>query len=64
MASVRLPVTVGLSSMFRLGVVESGRLPFWGLFFWALALRPRQFSTAITLAIYGFHFRRVYALHA
>jgi radical SAM superfamily enzyme YgiQ (UPF0313 family) len=51
-------------SMFRLGVVEEGRLPFWGLFFWALARRPRQFSTAITLAIYGFHFRRVYALHA
>ncbi|MGA8891904.1 MAG: B12-binding domain-containing radical SAM protein [Anaeromyxobacteraceae bacterium] len=51
-------------SMLRLGVVEEGRLAFWGLFFWTLARRPRQFSTAITLAIYGFHFRRVYALHA
>jgi hypothetical protein len=25
--------------------------------------RPRHFSTAMTLAIYGFHFRRVFQLH-
>jgi radical SAM superfamily enzyme YgiQ (UPF0313 family) len=50
-------------SMLLLGVVEKGRLHYWRLFFWSLLRRPRQFSTAITLAIYGFHFRRVFELH-
>jgi radical SAM superfamily enzyme YgiQ (UPF0313 family) len=53
-----------LRSMFLLGVAGPGRIDFWRLFFWSLLRRPRQFSTAITLAIYGFHFRRVYELHA
>jgi radical SAM superfamily enzyme YgiQ (UPF0313 family) len=53
-----------LRSMLLLGVAGPGRLDFWRLFFWSLLRRPRQFSTAITLAIYGFHFRRIYELHA
>ena len=47
-------------SMFLLGVVGKERLYYWKLFFWSLFRRPRHFSTAITLAIYGFHFRRVF----
>jgi radical SAM superfamily enzyme YgiQ (UPF0313 family) len=47
-------------SMFLLGVVGKERLYFWKLFFWSLFRRPRHFSTAITMAIYGFHFRRVF----
>jgi len=50
--------------MLLLGVLEEGRLHYWRLFFWSLLRRPRQFSTAITLAIYGFHFRRVFELHS
>jgi len=50
-------------SMFLLGVTGTGRLAYWRLFFWSLLRRPRQFSTAVTLSIYGFHFRRVYELH-
>jgi hypothetical protein len=46
-------------SMLLLGVVGSGRLYYWKLFFWSLFRRPRQFPTAITLAIYGFHFRKI-----
>ena len=53
-----------LRSMLLLGVLEEGRLHYWRLFFWSLLRRPRQFSTAITLAIYGFHFRRVFELHS
>jgi hypothetical protein len=44
--------------------VGKGRLEYWKLVLWSLARRPRQFSTAITLAIYGFHFRRVFELYA
>ncbi|MGA9115709.1 MAG: B12-binding domain-containing radical SAM protein [Bacteroidota bacterium] len=47
-------------SMFVLGVVERERMHYWKLFFWSLLRRPRHFPTAMTLAIYGFHFRRVF----
>ena len=47
-------------SMLLLGVMGKERLYYWKLFFWSLFRRPRHFSTAITLAIYGFHFRRVF----
>ncbi|MEI6310613.1 MAG: DUF4070 domain-containing protein, partial [bacterium] len=36
---------------------------YWRLFFWTLAHRPKSFAQAITFAIYGFHFRRVFQLH-
>jgi radical SAM superfamily enzyme YgiQ (UPF0313 family) len=47
-------------SMLLLGVVGKERVYYWKLFFWSLFRRPRHFSTAITLAIYGSHFRRVF----
>ena len=47
-------------SMVLLGVVAKERLYYWKLFFWSLFRRPRHFPTAITFAIYGFHFRRVF----
>jgi radical SAM superfamily enzyme YgiQ (UPF0313 family) len=49
-----------LKSMILLGVVGKERVYYWRLFFWTLIRRPRHFSTAITFAIYGFHFRRVF----
>jgi radical SAM superfamily enzyme YgiQ (UPF0313 family) len=52
-----------LESMLMLGVLGRGRLAYWRLVAWSLLRRPRHFSTAITLAIYGFHFRRVFELH-
>ena len=63
------PIALGqvralLRSMFVLGIAGEGRLEYWKLVLWSLARRPRQFSTAITLAIYGFHFRRVFELHS
>jgi radical SAM superfamily enzyme YgiQ (UPF0313 family) len=50
-----------LRSMVLLGVLGSERIPYWQLFFWALFRRPGLFATAITLAIYGSHFRKVAA---
>jgi hypothetical protein len=43
-----------------LGVIGKERLYYWKLFFGSIFCRPRNFSTAMTLAIYGFHFRRVF----
>jgi radical SAM superfamily enzyme YgiQ (UPF0313 family) len=50
-------------SMILLGLFTGGRKYYWKLFFWSLFRRPQLFSTAITLAIYGFHFRRVFEEH-
>jgi hypothetical protein len=47
-------------SMFVLGVAEKERMCYWRLFFWSLFHKPQQFPTAMTFAIYGFHFRRVF----
>ena len=49
-----------LKSMFRLGLVDKGRLDYWKLFSWTLVKKPRLFPLAITFAVYGLHFRRVF----
>ncbi|MDD5766487.1 MAG: DUF4070 domain-containing protein [Candidatus Marinimicrobia bacterium] len=46
-------------SIWKLGVLEKGRRYYWRLFFSTLLRYPRKFPTAITMAIYGYHFRRV-----
>jgi len=63
--SLRFAYLKALSkSMLLLGVIGKERVYYWRLFFWTLIRRPRLFSTAITLAIYGFHFRRVFEQYA
>jgi radical SAM superfamily enzyme YgiQ (UPF0313 family) len=48
-----------IKSMLILGVIGKERIHYWKLFFWSLIRRPRLFPLAITLAIYGFHFRKI-----
>ncbi len=50
-------------SALRLGVFGKERFHFWQLIIWTLIRKPKLFSTAITLAIYGYHYRRVCELH-
>jgi len=50
-------------SIYQLGIRGVERVQYWRLFFWTLFRRPRLFPMAITLAIYGFHFRMVAELH-
>jgi len=50
-------------SIYQLGIRGVERVHYWKLFFWTLFRRPRLFPLAITLAIYGFHFRTVAELH-
>jgi radical SAM superfamily enzyme YgiQ (UPF0313 family) len=50
-------------SAARLGVLGRERLHFWRLLGWTLVRRPRLFSRAVTLSIYGYHFRRVSELN-
>ncbi len=45
-----------------LGIKDSGRLYYWKLFFWSLFRHPRLFSKALTFAVFGFHFRKVFSI--
>ncbi len=49
-----------IMSIFVLGVKEKERFHYWRLFLWSLCNRPRLAPLAVTLAIYGFHFRKVF----
>jgi radical SAM superfamily enzyme YgiQ (UPF0313 family) len=46
-------------SCFRLGILGKERLHYWHLLFWTLFRKPRLFPLAITLAIYGHHYRKI-----
>lgn len=48
-----------LKSVWLLGIKEKGRHFYWKLLTWTLFKRPRLFPLSVTLAIYGYHFRKV-----
>lgn len=48
-----------LRSSFWLGVWGKERLQYWRLLFWTLVRKPKLLSLAITLAIYGHHYRKI-----
>ena len=48
-----------VKSMWILGVTETGRRYYWRFFISTLLKRPRVFPISMSLAIYGFHFRKV-----
>jgi radical SAM superfamily enzyme YgiQ (UPF0313 family) len=52
-----------IRSTYRLGIFGKERFRYWQLMVWTLFCRPQHFSLAITLAIYGHHFRKVCELH-
>ncbi len=43
----------------RLGVLGKERFHYWYLILWTLMRKPRLMSTAVTLSIYGYHYRRI-----
>ena len=49
-----------LKSTLLLGIIAKERVYYWRLFFWSLFTRPKLFPLAITFAIYGFHFRKIF----
>jgi radical SAM superfamily enzyme YgiQ (UPF0313 family) len=50
-------------SSIRLGVFGKERFQYWKLISWTLMRRPALLPLAITFAIYGHHFRRIFELH-
>jgi radical SAM superfamily enzyme YgiQ (UPF0313 family) len=52
-----------LHSILKLGIIGEERREYWRLFFWTLVRFPKKLPLAITMAIYGYHFRRVSLSH-
>jgi radical SAM superfamily enzyme YgiQ (UPF0313 family) len=51
------------SSAYHLGIVGKERFQFWNLLLWTTLHRRELFPLAVTLAVYGHHFRKVSELH-
>jgi radical SAM superfamily enzyme YgiQ (UPF0313 family) len=47
--------------LWRIGIRDTGKKHFWKFFFFSLFKHPKKFPVAMTLSVYGFHFRRVAA---
>jgi radical SAM superfamily enzyme YgiQ (UPF0313 family) len=50
-------------SVYQLGIKGVERVQYWKLVLWSLFRKPSLFPLAITLTIYGYHFRQVVELH-
>ena len=54
-----LEIRAFIKSIWILGVLEKGKRYYWKLLIYSLFKYPNKFPVAVTMAIYGFHFRRV-----
>ncbi len=52
-----------LRACLRLGVLGKERFQYWHLMVWTLLRKPRRLPLAVTLAIYGYHYRKICELH-
>ena len=48
-----------LRSSIRLGIFGEERFQYWKILSWTLFCRPQSFALAVSLAIYGHHFRKI-----
>ena len=62
--TIKFEHIIGLvSSIYHLGILGKERVQFWHLLLWTSLHRRDLFPLAVTLAIYGYHFRKVSNLH-
>jgi len=50
-----------IKSIFYLGIIEKGRRYYWKLLINTLAKYPHFLPEAVSFAIYGFHFRKIFS---
>lgn len=50
-------------SIFHLGIWGKERFQYWHLIFWTLIRKPKMMPLAVTLAIYGYHYRKICELY-
>ncbi len=61
---IKQPVNLGrflsfFRSALRIGILGEERFHYWQLMLWTLIRKPRLMSVAITLSIYGHHYRKI-----
>jgi len=66
--SIRMPLDkqrllAFFRSIYHLGIRDRDRRYYWDLLRWTLIQRPALFPTAVTMAIYGYHFNKIYKLY-
>ena len=47
--------------LWSIGILEKGKRYFWKMFAYSLFKHPAKFPLAMTLAVYGYHYRRIAA---
>ena len=52
-----------LKSIFILGMKDKARWDYWKLLLWSLFRKPKLFPLAVTYAIYGYHFRKIFSAY-
>lgn len=53
-------ISAFIRSVIVLGIIGKERFHYWRLLFWTMFSRPRLLPQAVTLSIYGFHFRKIF----
>jgi len=53
-----------IKSLFVLGLWNKGRFYYWKLLSWSILKKPRLLAIAVTFAIYGYHFRKIFEKHS
>ena len=48
-----------LRSSVRLGIFGKERFHYWKMMIWTLFRSPKMFPLSVTLAVYGYHFRKI-----
>ncbi|MDA3893437.1 MAG: DUF4070 domain-containing protein [Salinivirgaceae bacterium] len=51
-----------IRSTIVIGIINKGRFEYWKLLIWTLINRPKLIPNAITLAVFGYHYRIVYGI--
>lgn len=66
----KAPVTIHLTeieaflkTIWFMGITGKDRFQYWALLFKVITRMPEKFPIAVTLTVYGYHFRRVADLH-
>lgn len=58
-----LPVMIQMKaftrSVMKMGIMEKGKVHYWKVMLWTIFHKPKLLPMAITMSIYGYHFRQV-----
>lgn len=51
-----------IKSIYVLGLANKGRFEYWKFLAWTILKKPNLLIDAVTMSVYGYHFRTVYGL--